>query len=170
MRKLKFFWTIFLVTSLTASGSALGIATSRSDQGLTEAEDQESRKLAIQFSTRFVETMDLDSLVKDLYVPDFAEHHRSSKAKSIARDTSPDLYFVPGLDYNARLLTEANAKDWQRFYIATNNFLFFGVMFGIKNYSGSSESLKPETLYPSSVIKLDAQGSRDAGTGSSDDA
>ncbi|HET6671123.1 MAG TPA: hypothetical protein VFH15_12920 [Pyrinomonadaceae bacterium] len=142
------------MTSLIAGGSTFGFATNRSDQGLTESEDQESRQLAIQFSTRFVETMDLDSIVKDLYVTDFAEHYRSSKAKSLTRGTSPNLYFVPGLDYNARLLREADAKDWQRFYIATNNFVFFGVMFGIKNYSGSPESLKSETLYPSSVIKL----------------
>jgi hypothetical protein len=123
---LKHFWTAVIIGSLTINSMASALATTRTDdQQVTEIEAREAQELALQFTTRFVETTDLTPLVKELFVTDFIERYKKFKSADPDLNTAPRLYFVPGLEYNSRLLTEANAEDWQRFYIAANNFILF---------------------------------------------
>jgi hypothetical protein len=150
---MKLLWPLFLIACMIGHGVFPVLAATHSDEQLTEIEKQQAREVAIQFTTRFVETLDLNPLVKDLYRSDFIERFKKERSEDLA-DRSVDLYFVPGLDYNSRLLTAAGTDDWQRFYIAANNFLFFGFMSGIRNFSVNSKELKPSDLYPSSVINL----------------
>ena len=130
------------------------LAATQGDRQLIEIEKQQAREVATRFTTRFLETSDLNPLVKDLYRSDFIERFKKDRSKDLAGGSSLDLYFVPGLDYNSRLLTKASAEDWQRFYIAANNFLFLGFISGIKNFSGGNKDFKSTDLFPSAVIKL----------------
>lgn len=138
---------------MLANGALPVLAATHSEE-LTEIEKQQASEMAIQFTRRLAETSDLSLLVKDLYLNDFVERFKRDRSKSLEGRSDPDVYFVPGLDYNSRLLTDASKEDWYRFYIATNNFVFFGFISGIKNYSGDGKDFKPTDMYPSSVIKL----------------
>ena len=122
------------------------------DQQLTDTDIQEARQLAIDFTTGFLRTTDLNLIVKDLFQRDFIERYKRGRAKDLSVKSS-DLYFVPGLEYNSRLLAEAGSQDWLRFYTAANNFLFFGFMSGIKN-SRNLEEVSATDMYPSTVITL----------------
>jgi hypothetical protein len=124
-----------------------------SDQQVTEIDSQDARQLAIKFTTGFVRTTDLALLVKELFKKDFIEHYKIGKSKALTVNSAPDLYFVPGLEYNSRLLAEASSEDWIQFYTAANNFVFFGVMSGIKN-SRDAANIRETEMYPSTVIKL----------------
>lgn len=150
----KALWPLLLIASISANGAVSLLAATHSDEQLTEIEKKQAREIATQFTSRFAETADLNLLVKDLYRSDFVERFKKDRSRDLAGGSALDLYFVPGLDYNSRLLTEASAEDWQRFYIAANNFLFFGFVSGIKNFSGGNKDFKSTDLYPSAVIKL----------------
>jgi len=152
---LKSWWTLIIIASFTINSVApISASTQTNNQQITETEAQEARELALQFTTRFIETTDLTPLVKELYVNDFIERYRKSKSENPDFNNAPHLYFVPGLEYNSRLLTEATTEDWQRFYIAANNFILFGFISGIKNLLNKNKEVKVTDLYPADVIKL----------------
>jgi hypothetical protein len=142
---------ITVVLSVDCMGVTLRPRTD--DQQLTDTDLQEARQLAIEFTTRFLRTTDLSLLVKDLFVKDFIERYKEAKSKDLIVTPSPSVYFVPGLDYNSRLLAEAGPENWLRFYTAANNFVFFGIMSGIKN-SKNAANISANEMYPSSVIEL----------------
>jgi len=121
---------------------------------VTKAENQEARELALQFIIRLSETKALSGVVNDLYFTDFIERFRKSKANDIGAAAPVDLYFSPGLDYNSRLLTEGDSKDWARLYLAVNDFLFFGSVSFLKNSSDDTRDIKPTDIYPAAVMKL----------------
>lgn len=125
----------------------------RDGSQVTQVEEREAREVARQFTLQFIRTKDLAPIVKDLYWSDFIERYKQSRSKDL-NGNSTDLLLVSGLDYNSRLLTEGNSVDWQRFYIAANNFLLLGFLAGLKHYSGEKADIKPTDIYPSSVIKL----------------
>jgi hypothetical protein len=133
---------------------ALELRPLTTDQQLTNIDIQEARQLAIDFTTGFVRTTDLTFLVKDLFLKDFIERYKRTKSKGLAVNSSTDLYFVPGLDYNSRLLAEAGSEDWLRFYTAANNFVFFGFMSGIKNSGSAAADVSATEIYPATVITL----------------
>jgi len=150
---LKYFGAILILVFFSISGFASTLAVARIDEPqVTDIEVQEAQEIAIQFTLRFAESKDLSPIVKDIYFSDFIERYKKFKLKDLST-SSVDLYFEPGLDYNSRLLTNGRSEDWQRFYIAANNFLLFGFISGIKNYSDNAD-IKATDLYPSSVIKL----------------
>ncbi|HKC64120.1 MAG TPA: hypothetical protein VKB86_10800 [Pyrinomonadaceae bacterium] len=152
---LKSWWTVIIIGTIAINNVAPALAaTQTNNQQITEAESREAREIALQFTTRFIETTDLTALVKELYVSDFIERYKKSLSENPVINTDPHHYFVPGLTYNARLLTEANPEDWQRFYIAANNFIFFGFISVIKKHPDEIENIKPTDLYPANVIKL----------------
>jgi hypothetical protein len=124
-----------------------------SHQQLPDTDLQAAQKLAIEFTTGFVRTTDLTPLVKDFFSKDFIQRYTKAKSKELGLTRSIDLYFVPGLDYNSRLLAEAGPEDWLRFYTAANNFVFFGIMWGIKN-SRNVADISATEMYPSTVINL----------------
>ena len=152
-KKLKLVWIALITVVLSVDCMGLNLRPRTNDQQLTDIDLQKARELAIEFTTGFVRTTDLTLLVKDLFLKDFIERYRRAKSRDLASNPSPELYFVPGLDYNSRLLAEAGAEDWLRFYTAANNFVFFGFMSGIKN-SRNATDISATKMYPSSVIKL----------------
>ena len=154
MKTFKALSPLVLIVSLISHGTRPVLAAIHHDEQLTDNEKQQAREIATQFTSRFVETADLNLLVKDLYRSDFIERFKRGKSKELGGKSATHLYFVPGLDYNSSLLTDASDEDWRRFYIATNNFLFFGFVSGVKEYSRNSKDLKATDLYPPTVIKL----------------
>jgi hypothetical protein len=152
-KKLKLVWIALITVVLSVDGMGLNFRPRTNHQQLTNTELQAARQLAIEFTTGFVRTTDLTPLIKDFFSKDFIERYTKDKSKDLGDNRSVDLYFVPGLDYNSRLLAEAGPEDWLRFYAAANNFVFFGFMSGIKN-SRNAADITATKMYPSSVINL----------------
>ena len=119
----------------------------------TESEARDAHEIAVQFTLQFAEMKDLAPVVKDLYFENFVERYVQSRAKNPDLNSAPHAYFLPGLEYNSRLLREGSPAEWQRFYIAANNFLLFGFVRGMKKGDDAKE-IKPGDLYPTSVIEL----------------
>jgi hypothetical protein len=150
---LKLVWIAFITAVFSVDCVGLNLRPRTNHQQLTDPDLQAARQLAIKFTTGFVRTTDLSSLVKDLFSKDFIERYTKAKSRDPGVTRSSDLYFVPGLDYNYRLLAEAGPEDWLRFYTAANNFVFFGIMSGIKN-SRNIADISATEMYPSTVINL----------------
>ena len=119
----------------------------------TQAEKKEARELALRFTIQFTETHDLNPIIRDLYFTGFLERYKSFKTKEL-NDRSVDVYFAPGLDYSSDLLTTADAKDWEDFYVATNNFLLLGFISALTRQSDETANVKASDVYPSEVIEL----------------
>ncbi len=151
---MKYFCTTLtiLIFSINSVGSVFAAAKTDEPQ-VTQVEEQEARTVAIQFTLQFLKTKDLAPIVKELYWNDFIERYKKFKTEDINAN-STDLYLVSGLVYNSRLLTEGKSEDWQRFYVAANNFLLLGFLAGLKTYSNENANIKPSDLYPASVIEL----------------
>lgn len=150
---MKIAWIALITVVLSLDRMASNLTSHNTDLQLTDIDLQQARQLAIEFTTGFVRTTDLTLLVKELFVKDFIEHYKKAKSKDLTVNSSPDLYFVPGLEYNSRLLAQASSEDWVRFYTAASNFVFFGVMSGIKN-SRNAADIRETEMYPPTVIKL----------------
>ena len=138
--------------TLTANSLCLDLS-GRSKQQLGNNDLREARQVAIEFTTRFLKKTDLNLLVKDLFLSNFIERYKSEKSKGRKLNSSTDLYFVPGLEYNSNLLAEVGSEDWLRFYTAANNFVFFGFVRAIKN-SRDVTNIRTTEMYPPSVIRL----------------
>jgi hypothetical protein len=81
------------------------------------------------------------------------ERYRGFKTKAL--NAKPvDLYFAPGLEYNSQLLTAADAKDWESFYVATNNLLMLGFIRGLKANPDGTREVRISDLYPPKVLEL----------------
>jgi hypothetical protein len=139
---------IYLLITVSAAGS---IQTGKPRP--TEAEEEEARELALRFTIQFAETQDLNPIVRDLYFSGFVERYKSFKIKEL-NQKPVDLYFAPGLDYSSHLLATAHSKDWEDFYVATNNFLLLGFISALKRQSDDTRDVKASDLYPSEVIEL----------------
>jgi hypothetical protein len=155
---LKCFCTTLAVVLLSVNGVARAAApVGAGEQKVTEAENREAREVVIQFTKRFAETRDLTPIVSELYFSDFIERYKTSQAED-AGSNGVERFFVPGLDYNVRLLKEAGTEDWRRFYIAANDLLLLGLVALMKNRPDvegeEAPDIKPTDAYPQSVITL----------------
>ena len=148
-RELKLVYIALITVALSVDYLGLDLRPRSNDQQLTDTDLRQAQQLAMKFTTEFLRTADITPLVKDQFVKDFIEYYKKSKSK----DPSPHVYFVPGLEYDSRLLAEAGSDDWLRFYTAVSNFLFFGVMSVLKNSRNASD-INAAQMYPSAVIKL----------------
>ncbi|HEU4477097.1 MAG TPA: hypothetical protein VFR80_01185 [Pyrinomonadaceae bacterium] len=140
-----------IVFVLCFDGMGLNLRPRTNDQQLTDANSQAVRQLALEFTTRFLQTKDLAPIIKDLYAKDSID--RYLKAKSTVLGRPSDLDFVPGLFYNSRLYAEASTEDLLRFYTAANNFMFFGIVSALQK-SRNTSNLKPTDVYPANVTDL----------------
>jgi len=160
MKYLKFI-VIVLLFNINPVVSASATAQ---DAQLTPAEAQEAQKISESFTDRFLETGDLTPIVNDLYVNDFIERYKIQIRNALADEggSQSSINFVPGLDYDPRLLAQASSEEWRRFYIASHNFLLFGLFsslnkLSLEKLSHNSENtgdIKSTDLYPPSVIEL----------------
>ena len=154
------FCTTLAVVLLAVGSAARAASPPRAgEQEATEAENREAREVVIQFTKRFAETRDLTNAVNELYFSDFIERYKKSRAKDAdpsLSSKSSERYFAPGLDYDTRLLAEAGAEDWRRFYIAANNFLLVGLVAFMKQARDDAEAqnVNPADVYPPSVIQM----------------
>lgn len=140
------------VCLLLSSGSPPQSVSRTAELGAIKVEEKEARELAIQFTIRFTETQDLTPIIRELYFKNFVERYKRFKAKEL--NTKPvNLYFAPGLDYNSQLIV-ADSKDWEGFYIATNNFLLLGFVSALAGQSDETANIQPSDLYPAEVIEL----------------
>lgn len=119
----------------------------------TKAEEKEARELALHFTIKFTETQDLTPIIRDCYFSDFVERYKSFKVLQL-NSKQVDLYFAPGLDYSSALLATANPEDWERFYVAANNFLLLGFISALKRQSDEAPNVQPSDMYPSEVTEL----------------
>ena len=144
--------SLMSVCLLLSSGSLPQSVSRTAELRAITDEEKEAREVAIQFTIRFTETQDLSPIIRELYFRNFIDRYKSFKTKEL--NTKPvDLYFAPGLDYSSQL-TVADSKDWEGFYVATNNFLLLGFISALVGYSDETANINPSDLYPSEVIEL----------------
>lgn len=149
LKRTGFFLTTLFLALIVCSPATLGRVL---PQEITKAEEQEARSLAMQFIEQFAEAKDLTPVIEHLYVPDFIQRFNQSKLKH--PETSLDLYFLPGLEYDDSLLSQGTPDDWRQLYIAEDNFLFLGMMYASKRISGPGQDISPTDIYPQAVINL----------------
>jgi hypothetical protein len=150
---LKLFWSALLTAALLVDSAGFNLKPNTNQQQLNDVDLQATQQLAIEFTKDFLRTTDLAPLIKKHFASDFIQRYTKSKLVSLGVANAPRLYFVPGLEYNSRLLTEASPEDWLRFYTAANNFMLFGTMSAIKS-SRNGANIDPTQLYPATVINL----------------
>ena len=147
---MKLFWSALITAALFVDCLAFNLKPHTNYQQLNDVDSQAAQQVAIEFTRDFVRTADLAPLIKTHFAPDFIQRYTKGK---LGDANSPHEYFVPGLEYNSRLLSEASPEDWLRFYTAANNFIFFGTMSGLKNYREGAD-INATDLYPAAVINL----------------
>src|SRR5262249_10419590 len=98
----------------------------------------------------FTESKGLLPVVQGWYADDFIQRFNRYKIKN--PDSSLDLYFMPGLEYDKALLGQGTAEDWRQFYISANTFYLYGVV----SASGKNDDqeISVKDLYPQSAIKV----------------
>ena len=150
---MKVFWSALITAALFIDCLGFNLKPHTNYQQLKDADSQAAQQLAIEFTRDFVRTADLAQLTKSHFAPDFIQRYRKGKLASSGDANSPHVYFVPGLEYNSRLLSEASTEDWLRFYSAANTFILFGTISAMKNYRQGAD-LAATDMYPASVINL----------------
>lgn len=150
---MKVFWSALITAALFIDCLGFNLKPHTNYQQLKDADSQAAQQLAIEFTRDFVRTADLAQLTKAHFAPDFIQRYRKGKLASSGDANSPHVYFVPGLEYNSRLLSEASTEDWLRFYSAANTFILFGTISAMKNYRQGAD-LAATDMYPASVINL----------------
>jgi hypothetical protein len=145
---------LMIVLVVVGNLSSASAAAVRQRQQVTEAEIREAQEILVDFTLRFAETKDLAPVAKELYFDDFMARYVKSRASNPDFNPAIDVYFAPGLVYDSRLLTTATVADWQRLYLAVNNFLLFGFIRGMKKAPKDADDVKAGDLYPSSVFRL----------------
>jgi hypothetical protein len=139
-------------------------------QSETEKPTAEELKAAKELSSRFVqrinETVDINPLVKELFVADFMKRYvREELVKLKEGKKGPSrILFTSGLEYDSELLEKATEEDWRALYVNTFNFMQYSlnVMFNAQaesmaagNEADHEEMDKLlENMYPSKVMNL----------------
>ena len=144
--------TVLLTILLMAVSGTWPALAKTAPQEITKTEEQEARNLAAQFIEQFAESKDLAPVVEHLYVRDFVKRFNHSKLAN--PETSLDLYFIPGLEYDRALLSQGTPEDWRDFYVAENTFMFLGLIYASKNVRDNAQDIAPTDIYPQSVIEL----------------
>jgi hypothetical protein len=138
--------TCLILALVVMNGAWPAAAVTTVPQEVTETEEQEARNLATQFVEQLTESKDFAPVVEHLYVHDFIQRFNQSK---LTHSEMPlDLYFMPGLDYDAALLSRGTTDDWKNFYVAENTFLLLGLVYASKRISAKGEDIRPTDLYP----------------------
>ncbi len=150
---MKLFWSALIAAALFVDCVGFNLKPNTNYQQLKDVDLQAAQQLAIDFTWDFVRTADLAPLIKEHFASDFIQRYAKGKLVDFGVAKSVSLYFVPGLDYDSRLLSEASPEDWLRFYTAANTFIFFGTMSGIKN-ARNGANIDETQMYPATVIKL----------------
>jgi hypothetical protein len=138
-----------LVVAIAASASSV---SDHNNQNSTKGAEQDARDLAVQFIAEFVGTKDLAPVVEHLYVNDFIQRFNNYKVKH--PDSSFDLYFIPGLEYERALLTQGTVEDWRRFYISENTFFFYGFLSLAAKAPAEGGDISVNDIYPGRVVEL----------------
>ncbi len=150
---MKLFWSAFITAALFIDCLGFNLKPHTNYQQLSDADSQAAQQIAFEFTRDLVRTADLASLTKEHFAPDFIQRYIKGKLANSSDANSPHVYFVPGLEYNSRLLSEASPEAWLRFYTAANTFILFGTISALKNYREGTD-LAATDMYPASVINL----------------
>ena len=150
---MKLFLVALITVALFVDSAGSNLKPNTNYQQLKDADLQAAQQLALEFTKGFLRTTDLAPFIKEHFASDFIQRYTKGRLVDLGVAKSAHLYFVPGLDYDSRLLTEASPEDWLRFYTAANNFIAFGTMSLIKNArNGGDVNTTPP--YPATVIDL----------------
>jgi soluble cytochrome b562 len=133
--------------------------TAQPEEQPTADEQREARAVANAFSQRLQETKDFAVVMKEFYRKDFIDRYINEETKLANEEQTAKKYrlFLPGLEYDTKLLTQASHEDWQRFYVAGQNFLYLGLVNAITKLSPeqfSKAEFEATDLYSQDVIDL----------------
>ncbi len=150
-----------LIQSILIVLICLGSVLPSTTQQPAPAESQRVQQVADLFVKRLEETSDLSQLFAELYASDFIERYIMQQRKSTTKgEAAQTIFFAPGLQYNSKLLEQATPGDWKRLYVATYNFLHYGLVKGMNRaakdlFSGKLPSEKiAENFYPPKLVKF----------------
>ena len=113
----------------------------------TEEEALEARRVAATFIKRIQETRDIAAL-KDLYVDDFVRRRMETEQVSL-NDFGASLF------YRTDLKTEADPREWERFYAAGVNLNYFKALYFIAtNHDFLTHEPSMSEIYPPEVVAV----------------
>ena len=97
---------------------------------LTPAEKAAVAELSVRFAQRLDETEDVEPLISEMYAADFTKRYLKEARKTADEDKAyaRRILYVPGLEYDATLLSEATEDDWRALYVNTFNFMQYGLV------------------------------------------
>ncbi len=114
---LRTFMTLLLMITLVVTATALpqhvsnDLSAEPGDEKLTAEEEREARELVTLLTRRWLETEDIEPLINEFFVSDFADRLRHEPQMLFLVDLEPDL------------LAPENSLELRRHYVAMTNFL-----------------------------------------------
>src|SRR5206468_699049 len=116
----------------------------------------EAQALADRFTDQLLATMELAPVIRDMYVDRFMERHIAACQRAQSRNSAAPYAPSFGLfmDYKRELLTQASARDWNRFYVAAHNVTFLLFVCALKAISSNRVPEDESALLPNSVWPL----------------
>jgi len=134
--------------------------------GLTKEEINATNELVKQFNAQLDSSGQITPLLDKLFVSDFSERYVKEETRRQNGDekSRTSILYTSGIDYDPSLLKAAIADDWRQFYIATFDFMQYGVAVTLNATAKSMlagtvpdedelEALM-NNMYPADVMKL----------------
>jgi len=156
-------YALYALTAIFTVQSALqpAVILPPPQKEITQEEARQAQEAADLFVNRLIETGDLGSVVDELFGANFFQRYIKHQKNLIQGQNAPsEVFFAPGLEYKPDLLNKATEEDWRRFYIATYNFLYQGVIIVFNKtakdlLSGNTpDQAKIENIYPPKISVL----------------
>lgn len=119
---------LLIISTLVFSSQAFLLpGYSQANNEVLKAEDKAAViELADRFIQRLDETSEIEPLIKEMFVEDFAARYvKEKKAEAIEENSKPDddILLTSGLEYKTRLLDEASEEDWRQIQISVFNIM-----------------------------------------------
>jgi hypothetical protein len=147
-------WALFVVMSALASSLHPTVGAQTKQQPvLSEDEKREAEQLSQAFTRRLGQTLDMAVVMKEFFLADSVERYLATEKQKASTDRLSSVFFSPGIVVDISLFERPELEDWQRFYIAENNFMLLGFIRATRR-NVDFENLKATDLYPREVIEL----------------
>jgi hypothetical protein len=154
LRKTLGYLALLLIVSGLPRNVFPTVGAQRNEQAaLTEEEQREAVQVSVAFTKRLSQTTDMRVVMDELFLPDSVERYLATEKSKASRAKLSYVFFSSGIFVDVSLLNKPALEDWRRFYIATNNFMFLGLIHAIRR-NADFEVLKPTDMYPREVIEL----------------
>lgn len=125
------------------------------DAKITKAEAQEAQDVAKRFTARFLETGNLMPLLDEFYFSNFTDRYKKFQSKE--DNKSANNFFISGLFFDSKVISEGSSEEWRRFYVSAHNFVLLPIVALLKQGKDNPDKepdLDAVNFYSSSVAAL----------------